>query len=395
MFRQQLVEACANLLAAKLRSMLAVLGVLVGAASVVAMVSAGQLATNMALKEFKLLGTNLLAVSIHQSTGLYAQQEHLSQAEVLDIATSVSQVKAIAPYSFSYLPISFVGRKLSASVIGVTELIQSLAHIEMQSGRFISDLDHLQYFCVIGNKLYQDLLLTYLQNPIGQTIQIGDKLFTIVGVMAPWQQNAFINQDVNRNIFIPLDTAHAINRYAVISELLIRLQHADQSTEAQFHLEQKLKKKLPHANLFFRSAEQLLARMKTQSRILTLLLGLIGGISLFVGGIGVMNVMLVTVTERRREIGIRRAVGATAWQIQQLFLIESTLLALLGGVLGIVLGVTVSYVITRFTGWDFTIYVTPIIIGFLVATATGVFFGYYPARVAARLNPIACLRDVE
>ena len=140
-------------------------------------------------------------------------------------------------------------------------------------------------------------------------------------------------------------------------------------------------------------AKQIIKSMEEQGRIFTLLLGLIGGISLLVGGIGVMNVMLVSVVERKREIGIRKAIGAKRRDIQMLFLIESIVLSLFGGVLGVIAGLGVAYVISLFSGWQFSLYLEPPLIGFGVSVFTGIFFGFYPAMRAARLDPIETLRS--
>jgi len=144
---------------------------------------------------------------------------------------------------------------------------------------------------------------------------------------------------------------------------------------------------------FFRSAKELISSMTKQKQILTIFLGLIGSISLIVGGIGVMNIMLVSVIERRREIGIRRAIGAKRKHIQHMFLIESVVLSLLGGTLGVITGIATSFVIAEYANWHFTIFVLPPAIGFTVSVFIGIFFGYYPARQAARLDPIQTLRS--
>ena len=153
-----------------------------------------------------------------------------------------------------------------------------------------------------------------------------------------------------------------------------------------------IKQHAPELSVFTRSPTQIIKSMKSQGQIFTLMLGMIGGISLLVGGIGVMNVMLVSVTERRREIGIRKAIGAKRKDIQFLFLIESVVLSLFGGLLGVFIGLLASYLIAYFSHWDFAFFITPPVIGFAVSVATGIFFGFYPALRASRLDPIETLR---
>ena len=160
----------------------------------------------------------------------------------------------------------------------------------------------------------------------------------------------------------------------------------------QEDIKKDYKKISPDKQLFFRSAKQLIDSMTSQRNTLTLLLALIGSISLVVGGIGVMNIMLVSVVERKREIGIRKAVGARSKDIRYLFLVESVALSLLGGVLGVLAGILTSYIIAVFAGWQFELFFTPPLIGFFVSVAVGVFFGYYPAHKASLLDPIQTLR---
>jgi len=172
--------------------------------------------------------------------------------------------------------------------------------------------------------------------------------------------------------------------------LLKRTANADTIIE---QIRQCIKTQAPKLNLFVRSAKQIVASMESQGRIFTLLLGVIGGISLLVGGIGIMNVMLVSVSERKKEIGIRKAVGAKNSEIQALFLVESVILSLSGGLLGVITGCIFTWVIAWFSHWRFTLYATPLIAGFAVSVATGIFFGFYPARRAARLEPMVSLRN--
>ena len=169
-------------------------------------------------------------------------------------------------------------------------------------------------------------------------------------------------------------------------------QSENEVDEVQVQIHNVLSQIIPGKQLFFRSAKQLIASMMTQRKTLTLLLSLIGSISLVVGGIGVMNIMLVSVVERRREIGIRMAVGARRKDIRYLFLIEAVALSLFGGILGVMAGVLTSYIIAMFAGWAFHLFFFPPFIGFLVSVAVGIFFGFYPAYSASRLDPIQTLR---
>ena len=211
--------------------------------------------------------------------------------------------------------------------------------------------------------------------------------------MGYWQENTFFNQDVNKALIIPLESSQLITEYATINNIVMQLKPDINIEAVQAKIQKILGTMIPGKQFFFRSAKQLITSMTNQRNTLTLLLALIGSISLLVGGIGVMNIMLVSVVERRREIGIRLAVGARARDIRHLFLVESVTLSLVGGVLGVIIGILTSYVIATFAQWPFEIFLLPPLVGFMVSVAVGVFFGFYPAYQASKLDPIQTLRS--
>lgn len=389
-------EGLLNLFSAKLRSILALLGILVGTASVVAMVSGGELATNEALKQFKTLGTDLLAVSLNDATDQDQPADNqvtLSLQQVSDLSSANKSIVEVAPYTQVYNPIYFEGHEISAGIIGVTDTLASVVHVNMQEGRFISLLDRYSLFCVIGNGVYEQIKKLSMSDPIGQQLQIGKDFFTIVGVSQSWPENSFVYANIDFSIMIPLLTSTALNKYTSINNIIVRLKPNADIDDAKNTITSYISKLVPHKNLYFRSAKELISRMSKQSEILTIFLGMIGGVSLLVGGIGVMNIMLVSVVERRREIGIRLAVGAKRSDIRTLFLVEAVMLSLVGGGLGVLIGILVAYVIALFSHWEFTLFLLPPLIGFSVSAATGIFFGYYPAYQASQLDPIDALRS--
>ncbi len=396
----QIKEGFNNLLSSKLRSFLAVLGIMIGTASVVAMVSCGQLATRQALAQFKKLGTDLLSVSIYsdnqgqeQSNGGQAQQK-LTVKQAMDMTTAVPGILEVAPYATLFNDTSYAGKKLNiGGIIGATQTLQDVIKIDITQGRFISFLDKYAYYCVIGNKLAENLKKDGLLNPVGKQLHIGKNFFTIIGVAGPWAENSFFNQDVNNSIIIPLSTATIINKYADINNLVLKLNTGADIPNIKDGINKYINDQVSGKRTFIRSAQELIASMKNQRKILTLLLALIGSISLIVGGIGVMNIMLVSVVERRKEIGIRMAIGARRRDIQSLFLIESIALSLFGGGLGVIFGILTSYFVALFSNWGFTIFTLPPTIGFGVSVAIGIFFGFYPAYQASQLDPIETLRS--
>lgn len=389
-------EGLLNLFSAKLRSILALLGILVGTASVVAMVSGGELATNEALKQFKTLGTDLLAVSINESSDQEAQgssQSKLSLQQARDLLTTDKNIINVAPYTQAYSPITYDGQQINGSVLGVTENFAQIVHINMLKGRFVSMLDGYTYYCVVGHNIYNTIREHSVLDPIGQQIQIGKDFFTIIGVADTWPENNFVYANIDNAVMIPVLASTALSKYATINNIIMQLTpHADIDA-VKASITSAINQEVSHKSLFFRSAQELISHMKKQSEILTVFLGLIGSVSLLVGGIGVMNIMLVSVVERRREIGIRLAVGAKRADIRGLFLVEAVMLALVGGTLGVLLGMLVAYFIALFSRWEFTLFLLPPLIGFTVSAATGIFFGYYPAYKASQLDPIDALRS--
>jgi putative ABC transport system permease protein len=389
-------EAKLNLFSSKLRTLLALLGILVGTAAVVAMVSGGKLATNEALKQFQTLGTDLLAINLSDSpspNGGVETQSNLSITDAKALVVPSQPILKVAPYVQIYNPLQFGGKEISGGVIGVTESFGAIAQVDILQGRFISDLDGFAYYCVIGSGIYEQMQHISNKDPIGQHIQIDKNIFTIIGIAKPWAENSFIYANIDTSILIPIKTASLMSKYATINNIIVSLKPDTDIDGVKNYLEAAILQHAPSKKLFVRSAKELISKMAKQSEILTIFLGLIGGISLLVGGIGVMNIMLVSVVERRREIGIRLAIGATREDIRLLFLIEAVMLALIGGGLGVIIGILISYVIALISQWDFTLFLLPPLIGFVVSAATGIFFGFYPAYQASNLDPIDALRS--
>lgn len=390
-------EAFLNLFSSKLRSLLALLGILVGTASVVAMVSGGQLATNEAIKQFKSLGTDLLALTINESIKESPKKsdslEMLTLDEANGLASLNNTVLEVAPYTQLFNFIQIAGREVNANILGVTQRFANVIHIEIAKGRFISDLDRYNAYCVLGHSLYQELKKTTLTDPVGQQIKVGKNIFTIIGVAKPWPESSFLYTNIDSSIMIPILTSTSLSKYATINNIVIRLQPNTDIDLAKQQIKDYIDQRLANKQLFFRSAKELIVRMSKQSEIMTIFLGLIGSVSLIVGGIGVMNIMLVSVVERRREIGIRLAIGAKRSDIRLLFLVEAIMLSLSGGFLGVIIGLMIEYGIALFSHWEFIFFLLPPSIGFTVSVVVGIFFGFYPAYKASQLNPIDALRS--
>src|SRR3990167_4866082 len=359
------------------------------------MVLGGELATQEALRQFKTLGTDLLALSISESQETAAsaagEQESLSLEQAQALPTVDKQIVNVAPYTQIYYPAHYNGKSLNSAILGVTDSFSPIVQVKTQQGRFISQLDRYNFYCVIGQHVYEEIKKVSFTNPIGQQLYIGKNVFTIIGIAEPWLENSFVYADINNSIMVPILASTMVSNYATINNIIMQLTPQADIASVENHITHYIQQHLMKKELFFRSAKELIAKMKAQSQILTVFLGLIGSISLIVGGIGVMNIMLVSVIERRREIGIRMAVGARQRDILSLFLIEATLLTTFGGLVGALIGELTSYTITIFMHWEFNFYVIPVIIGLVVSVLVGILSGFYPALRASHLNPIETL----
>jgi len=387
-----LKEALSSLYTAKLRSILAILGVLVGTAAIVALIASSRLATNHALSQFKTLGTHLLALNFQSLTAADASNapHSLSLTSINQLEQSSSQVAAAAPYIQLFQPMVIYGKSFSGQIVGTTENFMQIAKVQIEQGRFVLAVDSRSFYCVIGAKIAEQFERHH-HHPIGQQLQVGQHFFTIVGVAQRWQPNLFLLLDLNRAIIVPIATTRLLSAEANIQNILFRLTSHPNLPLIRQALSEKMAQLLPNTQLQFRDPGQIIHLVGQQRQTFNWLLIATGGISLVVGGIGVMNIMLVSVVERRREIGMRMAIGAKRFDIACLFLVEAVMLTLFGGIMGVILGLLVTYAIAVVTAWEFYFYWIPVLLGFLVSVFVGMLSGFYPAWRAAQLDPIQCL----
>jgi putative ABC transport system permease protein len=387
-------QAFINLMSSKLRTCLAVSGILVSTAAIVSLISCSQLATEKALAQFKALGTDLIAVSLfyESSSGSDGRKKEIPLHVWRALPDTLHEIQTLAPYDIAHQRVSFRGKPINPVIIGADESLSNVLKIKLEKGNFVSFMDLFERFCVIGSQLASELKQISIDDPLGKQIQIGDALYTIIGVAAPWKENSFFNEDINQAVIIPIAGMILISKESNINNAIMLLKSDENIDVVIEKIKLAIHIHAPDAQLFVRSAKQIITSMESQGHIFTLLLAVIGGISLLVGGIGVMNVMLIAVSERKKEIGVRKALGAKNTEIQFLFLIESIILSLLGGGFGVVIGLLFTAIVAYFSQWPFKIYVIPILIGVTVSLVTGVFFGFYPARRASLLEPMTSLR---
>ena len=388
--RANLTEAYSALLAAKQRSSLALIGIVIGVASVSAMISVGTVVRGEAGRQFQELGTDIVNVSLRardQRAGRVAVA--LADAEGI---VALPAIRDAAPYVVSAAPIVLGGTTtVRGRIVGSTDALADLNRLTPAQGRFVSRLDGGRYFCSVGAEIADALRQASGGSVIGETVLVHGTVLTVVGELkrVGRGQRPF---DPNEAVFIPIETAARVTPGATLRDIQARVSPNTHYSAATNQLRAWFRDRVPEARIRMRSAEELIEQMYRQRRLYTLLLGAVGGISLLVGGIGVMNVMLAAVTERRTEIGIRRALGARRRDIQAQFLAEALILSMLGGAIGIVVGIAATFGICHFTGWTFALSMGGTLLGTTVAIGAGVFFGFYPAHQAARLNPVAALR---
>ncbi|MFO7818419.1 MAG: ABC transporter permease [Thermodesulfobacteriota bacterium] len=389
--RENIKEALRSLLGSKQRTLLALLGIVIGIGSVIAMVSIGTIVQNEALRQFKEMGTDILQVSPEHGSGSRNNKAEFSLSDALRLDSMCGMIDIATPKTSTYGKLQFSGEVMDVPALGVTEAAKDLFKVNMVAGRFLSDLDVNMFYCVLGAKVADFLARQGVNKPLGRKIIFNKKHFMIIGVAERMSMNSMRPYEINEGIIIPVSTSFRFPRSPKIQSITARvasghaINPAIDQLKTYFQNEAGVKVRVT-------SAEELINKMQKQMRMFTLLLGAIGSISLIVGGVGVMNVMLVSVSERKREIGIRRALGAKRMDIQAQFIIESLILCFVGGILGIGIGIGSSYVISRFSGWQFMVSPLSIILGVGVSVLIGLFFGFYPARQAAAQSPIEALR---
>jgi len=385
----QIRTAFRNLQTSRLRAFLAMLSIMVGTASVVALISSGQLAAEEALKQFKSLGTNLMSINFAPTDTKKKSLKPVKPAMIEKMPAKIPDIYELAPYMTVYATGYFKEKSWDSTIIATTHTLADVISISMKQGRFFNKSDKSKSYCVVGQGVLDNLKTL---SPVGKRIKLGNSIFTIIGVAEHWPENSFFSQDINQTIMVPIKTASLISSSAVLGDAVMKLRITADVDVVKDAITGFFAKDFPGFMVTIKSAKEMILRMAAQQQIFTLLLGLIGGIALFVGGIGVMNIMLASVAERRNEIGLRLALGAQPKDIQLMFIMESILLALIGGILGVILGILSTVLIAKIAGWSFTLFFFPPLIGLSVSILVTLFFGFYPAYKASMLNPIEALR---
>jgi len=394
-----------SLRANRMRSILTMLGMVIGVSAVIAMVAIGAGANERIAAQISSIGSNLLLVLPGSTTsgGLrsgFGSAPTLTMADARAIGRELPAVRLAAPSIRSTSPVVYGNQNWSTLIQGVTPEYFEIREYRLAEGRFFTadEVDASSKVAVVGRTVVRNLFGD--ESPVGEILRIKRVPFTIVGVLAEKGQSPQ-GQDQDDIIIAPITTVqnrlfgsgHPGSVGVIIAQAVDRESIGEAEREVVSLLRQRHRIGSGQEEDFsVRNLSEMLAVAEASTRVMSLLLGAIASVSLLVGGIGIMNIMLVSVTERTREIGIRLAVGARERDILVQFLIEAVFLSVAGGAVGILLGIGGSLLISRFAGWSTLISPGAVLVAFSFSAAVGIFFGFYPARKASRLDPIEALR---
>ena len=397
-------ETFAAIRSNKVRSGLTILGIIIGIGSVIAMVSIGQGAQQSIEASIQSIGSNLILIQpgFQRAAGGGASAgrgsaQTLTYGDFEAIKAEVTMAKAVAPEITKRYQITAKGLNTNTQIVGTVSAYPAVRNVVVDIGSFVTDQDTKSSakVAVLGPTTRDDLFGAGI-NPIGQTIRINKVDFKVIGVTKSKGGSGFGNQD--DVVYVPLQAAqNYLSGDAYVSTISVQAQNQSNLTTIQNQITELLmaRHKISDPKLAdFQVMNQadIVATASSVTSTFTMLLAAIAGISLIVGGIGIMNMMLTTVTERTREIGLRKAIGAKRTDVSRQFLAEAVMLTLIGGIFGVLLGWLISYVISSFAGIATNISLMSVAMAFGVSAAIGIIFGYYPARRAAKLNPIEALR---
>jgi putative ABC transport system permease protein len=399
--------ALSALKANRLRSALTMLGIVIGVAAVIAMVAVGAGATERIQQQIQAIGSNLILVIPGSITSNGVRlgggaQVTLTQDDADAIAAQCPAVGAVAPAVRGGAQVTNGNMNWATQIVGTTPSYLTIRDQGMALGNAFTndDVTAGSKVALLGQTVAQNLFGNV--DPTGQSIRIKNVPFLVDGVLSAKGQSP-TGQDQDDIILIPVTTAkrdvlgsNQANA-ASVGALMVQAVNSSAMDEAQREMEALLRQRHhiqpgQEDDFTIRNLSDVFAAQESSARVMSILLGAIASVSLVVGGIGIMNIMLVSVTERTREIGVRIAIGARTRDIQSQFLVEAVTLSILGGIVGILSGVTASTLISHFAGWSTLVSPTAIALAFIFSGLVGVFFGFYPARKAARLNPIEALR---
>jgi macrolide transport system ATP-binding/permease protein len=391
----------------KLRSLLSVLGIVFGIGAIIAMLAIGAGAKQEIIEQIALLGTNTITIRAVTPADdmVKTGKEQLSQgltfedvAHIAKVSSFISYLAAVREFSSQ---VQYQRHTAQARIVGTSPDYLYTGNLNIRQGRFLTSVDEqeMQRVCVLGAEIQQELFPS--RNPVGEMVKIRNNWFSVIGILEnkvlnPKKISAIHMENVNKDVYIPLSASSVfvpLKESGAIQEISIRVdtpEHVDNVARLIRTVLTRIHYGAQDYDVIV--PRELLKQSQQAQDVFNLVMGCIAGISLLVGGIGIMNIMLATVTERTREIGVRRAIGASRRMILLQFLVEAVLLTFVGGCLGILLGIGGAYLISLFAQWRTIISVQTIVLAFSVSTLIGIVFGLYPASQGANMDPIAALR---
>ena len=388
-----------SLMANKMRSLLAMLGIIIGVGAVISMLSLGAGAKIQVMQKITAMGTNLLVVRPggHRKGGVRSgSRKTLTLKDAQSIIQNIEGIELLSPVARGRAQVKYFNQNINTTITGASLTYLKIRNFELDKGRVFSHIEEegSQRVAVLGAEVVKQLFPN--SNPIGERIRIKKVNFTVIGVLKSKGDQGWFNPD--DMIVVPYSSAmKRILGQQHLNEINIKLKEGLDIDKAELEITQLLRKRHriqadAENDFHVRNQAEFIEMAASFTRIFSVLLAGIASISLLVGGIGIMNIMLVTVTERTREIGVRKALGAREKDILRQFLLESIIISGSGGIIGIIVGILISVLITTYTDYQTLIETYSIFLSLGVATSVGVFFGYWPAKKAASLDPIEALR---
>ena len=388
-----------------MRSALTMLGIIIGVGAVIAMLAVGTGASRKIAEQISSMGSNLLIILPGSTTSGGVRmgagtQPTLSMDDAEAILRESPAVADVAPVLNGVAQVVYSHQNWSTGIIGTTPSMLTVRDWPLSAGRSFTDQDvkSATKVCLLGQTVVDNLFGD--MNPVGQVVRIKMIPFTVIGVLAVKGQSA-MGQDQDDTIYVPVTTAQkklfGTSFPGMVRIIMVKAKSTEDLGPAEKEINELLRQRhhigqKQENDFTVRNLTQIMQTAEQSTKVMTLLLGAIASVSLLVGGIGIMNIMLVSVTERTREIGIRMAVGAKTWDIRLQFIIEALTLSLIGGIAGIVLGVSGSKILSALAGWATVVSPLSIVLAFGFSGLVGIFFGFYPAYKASLLNPIDALR---
>lgn len=380
-WQQRFSEALLSVWQLGPRAWLALSGIAVGCAALVALMNIGHSATEFARQLFQGLGSELLVVNL-QATAEGGMPVRL------DLVGLPPGIRAVAPLAAGVFAVKFNGESVETMVAGSSAQLFEVIDLEVAKGRSLSAYDDPAAHVLLGASL-----AARLQARPGDRVQLGSYLFEVVGVLAPRGYNPMLPINFNDSVLMPLPGMRRLSPIPEVATLIAKGADASTLVQAARSLERYLRARLTQHEVDVQLPRQMLEGMAGQSRVMSGLLAGTAAVALLLGGVGVMNVMVMNVVQRRREIGVRMALGARARDIAWQFLLEALVLSVAGALLGAVLGLVAAWLFARGSGWDFALDARSLPASMGMALILGLFFGLQPALAAARLQPVVALRD--